>query len=63
MADEKPDETPILEMKCDVCGGTDYAKRYHCDACRGTGWKPTELGERTLMLIRRHLPRFLGVDN
>jgi DnaJ-class molecular chaperone len=48
-----------LEKKCPICegrGGADtYRGRWECEICNGSGFIPTEQGERILALVSHHL--------
>lgn len=48
-----------LEERCGSCSGagSDYDENglTDCRACSGTGFAPTEFGEKVIALVRRHL--------
>jgi hypothetical protein len=48
---------PVLERKCDKCDGTAiYSEgagdNGSCDLCDGTGYLPTPIGRRILLLVK-----------
>jgi DnaJ-class molecular chaperone len=54
MKKDKRNSLPALEVRCDVCGGTgcDEGK---CSRCNGSGYAPTEDGQKIVELMRHQL--------
>jgi DnaJ-class molecular chaperone len=43
------------EEKCARCDGGGRIGRHTCEVCGGSGYVPTEAGERLIIFLRRHL--------
>jgi DnaJ-class molecular chaperone len=44
-----------LEEKCENCDGSGRSYGDDCPGCHGTGYVPTDAGERILALLRHQL--------
>lgn len=55
------EETLTLEDKCYECRGSgrDYYSHERCDACNGSGYTTTALGDKVLALLRHNFQSFL----
>lgn len=50
-----------FEESCPACHGRGRDGYHSCSICGGTGYTPTELGEKILSLVRHNLGSMLQV--
>jgi DnaJ-class molecular chaperone len=53
-------ELPVLETVCPACKGIgSFYMEGPCESCCGSGYVPTEAGEKLLALVRHNIRRLL----